>query len=678
MISYNILNILSVFIALALFLFVFVFPGYIVGWLSDLFDFSKRRWIVKLGIGCLLSFVVSPILLFLVSFFLSMTVAVFILAICFILFLIINIRARNVISIDTYSRGIFNAGVIWIFIAILTLIGIQWGNELFLSVISFDQTTRVSVIDSITRTGVPPVNPGYFPGHPVLLTYLYYFWYILCSLVDGMAGTSASAFSSLIASSAWSGLGLITLVAFYIRERNAQFGRAAWNSAKIGVGLLAVSGLDVIPILFLILSMKTVVGSIDVWNTWIQSWAASNLWAPHHVSALIAGSVSILLAHSARGKVRSQQLIIFIFAGLGFASAFGLSLYVTFVFGLFWVIWWIVLYTQKTDRGLLAGMVLAGVVALIAVLPFLLGLFQSNSVGNSLPIKFEIRAFLQVEDFVKGWPAYARNLMMLVFLPINYMMELGYFSLVGLYWFKLRERKIYFSNPYFLAEILLLSTVLFIGSCLRSTVIDSNDLGWRAWLPGQFVLLIWGVDLFERYISPSKFTMNAQSLQIKKILLAYIVIGVLTTVVDLGLLRTAWPILTGEETSRRYYFGRLAYEYLEEETPEDTVVQNRPFSLLNLERSSGLYGSRQMIISDRALYGVPTDEIERLNDEISPLFLDENKLTWQAADDICRKHSIDILIFNDSDPVWSKVLELLIQRTPVYTNERYALFPCGN
>jgi hypothetical protein len=86
----------------------------------------------------------------------------------------------------------------WSLFAILSLIDIQLGNRLYFSVASYDLISRVSITGAITRTGVPPTNPGYFPGKTVPLTFLYYFWYILGSLIDQIGGTWMDARMAMI------------------------------------------------------------------------------------------------------------------------------------------------------------------------------------------------------------------------------------------------------------------------------------------------------------------------------------------------------------------------------------------------------------------------------------------------------------------------------------------------
>jgi hypothetical protein len=53
----------------------------------------------------------------------------------------------------------------WLVLSALSLVDLQWGEcELYFSVASYDHTTRVSIIDAMMRTGVPPINPSYYPA----------------------------------------------------------------------------------------------------------------------------------------------------------------------------------------------------------------------------------------------------------------------------------------------------------------------------------------------------------------------------------------------------------------------------------------------------------------------------------------------------------------------------------
>lgn len=679
--NFTIQDIISAAFAFLLFPLVIVIPGYVIAWALNLFDFRQRQSITKLGVGLVISFAVSPVILDLTSSLISLEFSVLILGSLAVVFAII-IKGKPVVasSAKPYIKAICWIGGIWAAFAILSLVDIEWKGQLFYSVISFDQTTRVSIVDAMTRTGVPPVNPSYYPGVPVRLTFLYYFWYVLCSLIDLIGGPFIDARAALNASSAWSGLGVIAVVALYFRQRNAGLTGSIWKSALTGISLLAVSGLDVIAITMLFAGDQKIVGSIDVWNTWIPSWVASNLWVPHHVAAMIAGVSAILLAQSTRGKPIPRQFAILSIAGLAFASALGLSVYVTFVFVIFWIVWSVWLLLQQRERYRVAPMVFAGVVGILLAIPFMSGIIQGNSGPTQFPIAFEIRSFLQLESVVKEWSPFAQSLAMLAVLPINYMMELGFFFLAGIYWLKFNGRNALATNPFYSIEILLLAVVFIIASTLRSTAIASNDLGWRAWLPGQFVLVIWGVDVLESLASTAKpiLEKTGERKKTKRLLAIFASIGIVTTLADAALLRVAWPIMTGEETTQRYYSARLAYEYLRDHVPHKAITQNNPISVPSPDRPSGLYGTNQMVISDRTGYGVPPDKYSVLVNKVEVLFTKQNVTDWQFVDKICREHSIDVLIVNDLDPIWNDLAMLKAQRPALYENMHYSLFACGN
>jgi hypothetical protein len=422
----------------------------------------------------------------------------------------------------------------------------------------------------------------------------------------------------------------------------------------------------------------TLVGSVETWNTQIYSLAGSILWVPHHIAALIVGLNAIMLAQSVRGKTASRQFAIMTIAGLGFASSLGLSIWITLVFIIFWGAWVVALFLQRSERKLIAPMVFAGIVAILLASPFLIGILQDSSGGTGqFPIVFEIRTLLMLEPFVEKWSPIARSLFMLAILPANYLLELGFFFMAGIFWFKIKEKGTYRSNPFYLAEILLLAVVLSIGSCLRSSL-GNNDLGWRSWLPGQFILLIWGVDILKSLMFTHNpiTTKDAKVIINKNTLLTLISIGILTSTMDVILLRIGFPVILGETVCKQSYSARLAYDYLRDHIPAGVIAQNNPLD--SFDRPSGLYGTHQMVISDRTAYGVPLDVFEKLADGVGVLFTKKNITNWQMTDRLCQQYSIDLLIIKDTDPIWSSLTILKAQRPPLYENTHYALFACGD
>lgn len=226
--------------------------------------------------------------------------------------------------------------------------------------------------------------------------------------------------------------------------------------------------------------------------------------------------------------------------------------------------------------------------------------------------------------------------------------------------------------------MLLLAAAFFIGSCLRSTLITSNDLGWRAWwLPGQFILLMGrGCTYISGVYSPTCcFAGRRGKGKLKSIINIFFDWSVDISDGCAVLLRTAWPVMTGADVTRKYYSARLAYDYLRDYIPANVVTQNNPLNFI--DRPSGLYGTHQMVISDCTSYGVPIDIFNDLSGEVGKLFAAKNMTDWKAVDQICQEYLINVLIIEDLDLIWDSVPLLTMQRPPLYKNTHYAIFTCG-
>jgi hypothetical protein len=698
--SYTIQDILSSFIGFCLFPVIYVFPGYVIAWLSDLFDFRSRHQGTRFVIAIVISFSVSPIITFLTWNLISVNLTYFTLALFSIAFIILIIKSqRNVISTEAKKIQLIAiwAAAGWSIFSILSLVDIQWGNRLYYNVVAYDFTTRAAIINAMTRTGVPPVNPSYFPGHPVYLTFLYYFWYIPCSLVDQLGGHWVDGRTAMIASVAWCGIGLMATIALYLRLRNTLNGIMAWKAGLVGSGLLLISGLDFIPAIILMISTRlsngysVLEGDIEHWNEQITAWAGAVTWVPHHVAGLIACITGIMLVHSARGKSKSRQFILMAIAGLAFASAAGLSIYITGVFVVFWGIWLVVIFLQK-ERSLGLAMAFAGIISLIAISPFLKGLFigGTGATNNELPIAFAVRIFRPIVPYVFTYPSSILNIIFFLILPINYLFELGFFLVVGLLWIQQNKKRKWKINSFHLSEIILFNVTFLIGSFFRSTVIGSNDLGWRAWLFGQFILLIWGVDLIFNYFPNLKMRelvsipyhdhTNWKSLRI------LLILGLLTTVIDLLLLRT-WPFLvdlgvagfpnsfsTDTNLGQRTFAAREAYEFINNHTSENVHIQQNPEDFLN--RPIGLYANRPIAISGHTSYGISREDFSIHSAQVVKIFNTENN--WIDIDQTCEENYINFISITDADPLWKSLGSLELSREPMYENHYYQIFECGD
>ena len=698
-INFTLQDLVSTFIAFVLFPIIYVIPGYVIGWLFELFDFRKRIRATRFVIAIVISIAISPIITFLTWNLISVKATFIMLGVFIFAFIIIvaKTKRRGVSAkIKRIQSVAISAAGGWSILSILSLIDIQWGNRLYYNVVSYDFTTRAAIINAMTRTGVPPINPSYYPGHPIRLTYLYYFWYIPCSLVSQMGGPWVSGRTAMIASVVWCGLGLMATIGLYLRLRNPENGLMAWKAGLLGSGLLLISGLDFIPALILIINSRltngysVLEGDIEHWNEQITAWVGALSWIPHHVAALIACIVAILLTQSARGKSVSRQLTIMTFAGLAFGSAVGLSIFVTGVFVVFWGIWMIIIFLQK-ERNLSLTMGFAGLVALIASSPFLKGLIGgATSFSNSaFPFTFAVRIFRPIVPYVLTYPSSILNFIFLLLLPISYLLELGFFFIAGLLWIQQFKKANWINHPYHSAEIILLTVTFIIGSFVRSTVIGSNDLGWRAWLSGQFILLIWGVDVIIRIFPDLKirtllslFSTNQQNWNSLRILL---ILGFITSVVDVTLLRV-WPGLvdssiagfpnsfsTDRNLGQRTFAAREAYEFINKNTPDNIHIQENPTGSLN--RPIGLYANRPIAISGQTVYGISQQDFYSHADLVGKIFM--NDTSWDEIDKSCNENFIDVIAVSNEDPLWRVLPTLEVLREPLYKNQYYGVFSCG-
>jgi hypothetical protein len=448
-VNFSVQDIFGSLLAFILFPLVFVFPGYVCACIFNLFDFKKRLLPARLTIAVMISMAISPILFFL-GYRLGSSVCAFALITLFLTgFVSLFWLERKTIPGSWGDAGSGQTVAIWIFVgwslfAILSLIDIQLGKHLYYSVVSFDLTNRVSIINAITRTGVPPIIPGYFDGNYVHLTFLYYFWYILCSLIDHIGGKWVDARLAMIASVAWCGISLMCTIALYLRLRNPWNGSKAWKSALLGIGALTISGLDVLPVSIVMIVSRLVhgrmapEGDIEHWNEQITAWLGAIIWVPHHVASLIACVAGFLLIQSVWGKSAKNQIAAAGIAGLAFASATGLSLYVTAVFVIFWAAWILFLFLDKKEYRNVFVMILSGIFALIATSPFLSDLLRgsSSSATASFPVTFQVRVFRPFLPFLSSFPEAVKNLFNLSVLPLNYFMELGFYFVAGYFWLR--------------------------------------------------------------------------------------------------------------------------------------------------------------------------------------------------------------------------------------------------
>jgi len=659
-------------------LFWFV-PGYAVGWMADLVDFRRRALTTRLALSVPLSIGVAPLLAYLTWRLGSNALTWCAFGLLWLTFAAIWIRESRSFRLQIDRRITVFALIVagWLAVGLLSLVDLSWGNRLYYSVVSYDYSLRSAVVSAITRDGIPPSNPYFFPGHTVPFRY-HYSWLIPCSLVKQMGGSWVTARHVIIAGALWCGIGLMGMIALYLRFVHPEGARRIYRRTLLGIALLAVTGLDIIPNLPFALARRPL-PEPEWWNEQVSAWITAMLWIPHHTGALIAGLTGFLILWHHAGSDARRRPALFV-AAFCLASCAGQSIYVAFVFGAALAVWALVtgLKGWRRETGFLVGM---GVLALVLAAPQLWELsstapgWKAAATGPvSHVLSLGVRLFYPATDLARrsGWP----NLVYAAFLPFNYLFEFGFYSLVGV-WFLRRVWRRRSADRYELATLTIAATSLLICTFVRSAAF-ANDLGFRGMLLAQFILLLWAVDL-----------LDGRKAAHRPLVVVLIALGVASSVYEAASLRFyavvsdltplprySWLNPTAD-TGHRLYEARAAYERLNTVLGADAIVQQNPNTSDTYpgDLPWGLYAERRTVADTSScgttLTGDPR-ECAAVMRMIMPLF--QGTANPDEVDSACRALKISALVVKDTDPVWGIPESWVWRRKPLISGEHFRVF----
>lgn len=682
--------------AICLFPLFLLIPGYSLGWLLDVFDFRRRGEPFRAALGLLLSIAVCPIVTYWLGRFGSMAAVWGFYAATAAVFIFVRLRRSSRIVLPEGFAVFGWIAVAWLAIVILSLVDLQWGDRLYYPTNSLDYSLRAAFTHSISVTGVPPQSPLFLPAQPVLLRY-HYFWLMMCSLVNQLAPRFISARQAEIAGTFWCGLGLMALLAICLRVFLVNPSAPFRRRALVGVLLLGITGLDILPGLFFLFLyarglMDFVLPSLESWNEYVDWFLHSVLWAPHAVAALIAAfSGFLLLWHAAAIPSRRASLWHGLLGGAALASSVGTSIWVTFVFAAFLTLWTAVCAWKRWRRETEA-LLLAGFTAALLALPYLLQLRSANAgpPGGGGLLQLTVRAF-SLTALVPGWRGmHEWTRLILVngaLLPLNYLLEFGFFFLVGALKWRLYRTSQKPLPRRDLACFVLLATSTLICTFLKSAVIGNNDLGWRGFLPAQFVLLLWSVDIWIDRDRPGFL-----SPQHKHLLVVFIGLGVAGTAYDLAITRS-YPILADRgvvppiewmgpdrQFGKRTYAAREAYEWARAATPEQAVIQFNPVVAVQ-ETPSMLYADRRVVAIDKncnTAFGGDPALCKPIVRQLEALYPKTGQPASATVEDVCANLPIDLLVAKDTDAVWRDGTSWVWTERPAFSNTYMRLFRCGS
>lgn len=668
MAAFTAADLLGVAYASALFsLFAFI-PGFVIGWSLDLVGFRSRGLLHQCLLSCPLSIALCPVLTYLCELGAGRAAVWGMYGALWTGFGVIQIASllgRPFHSTIRHWRRMPTALVIVAGCAIavaVSTVDLQIGDRLYPPMVSYDYSVRVAMISAVSRH-FPPVTPFLSDGHQWPLQYHYY-WYLLCSLVHQISHGAVRARQALIAGTIWSSLGLLSIVLLYLRHWMPSPRRRAF---ALGISLLAVTGLDIIPCLSLGMARHSPLPTIEWWNAdQVTAWLTSVLWVPHHVAALVAcltGFLAIWVLPSRPWTYRHSFAAVT--AGVAFATATGTSVWVTLGFAAFCAVW-LCLAAYKRWWADAAAIAVAGLVAAALAIPYLRAL--GPSLGGGPVLRLGVRRLWPMVPVEPGnWVAE------LALLPLNYSLEFGFFLFAGIGWLRARRN---LSSPtrYELCGMAMAGSSLLLCTFVRSTVIDASDLGWRAMLLAQFVLLVWATEwlLSRRFrggLADALLTF-AVLLGISGTAYEAFMQRAYPVLIDSGQVRTLGFLGSDRQVGKRTYALRQLYERLQSVLPERAVVQHNPNRDAD-DIFSELYSERQVAAANRGCnvpFGGTPAACAKVVDRVSPLF--DRPVSWQEAQAACREFGISALVFRDTDPAW-RMPEHWIWRTPVLAGNDY-------
>lgn len=639
-------------------------PGYCLAWALDFLRFRARPAGERLAWATALSFGVVTIASVMMGRYSSLTAVCWLCSLCMVGFLgLVAVERGRGNQLNWNRRGVALA-VAWVLFVAIELVDIATGKRLYLSVTIFDHSMRTAFVDAVMRTGVPPANPLYWPGHAVPMRY-YYFWYVLTAAAARLGAITSR--QAMIASAAWAGFGLASILTLYCRHflgPRRSGGARRWSRITVALALLAVTGLDLLPTIAKGILGLPMDADADWWSPdQVGSWMDALLWVPHHIAGLVCclfGFLLVWMSKDFRGRQRGLCALV---AGLSFASAFGLSTWVAVAFALVmlqWMAW--VLWRELDSRPRLPVLLGAGLVAALGLMTFLTELFREASGGAAGFLRFGVRhmidpdALLVVPGFAQlavRHPRIEDAIAGLILLLPGFFAELGFFGLVLVV--ALRAARRTRLDDAARTSLVLVGAGLIVATFLRSTVVQNNDFGIRSILIAQFFLLLLAVLWCEG-------AFGAPGRAGRGVALAMLWLGVAGTVYQAVELRVYLPVQ--EWLGRPDQSGlaeqamawRRGFEAMDRSVPRNAVVQFNPEQPSDYFRYAEiLQAGRQMATAMPdcpAAFGGDPAACGAVESGVRRLFSPGQARSAAEARAVCSALGVSYLIASRWDGVW--------------------------
>lgn len=693
-----------------------VCTGYLAAWFTNLHGFRQRSWVERIFWSVPLSLAVSTITSVLIGRFLSLAAVVaFFLASAALWLATVGWewlqlrRSGKRWTIGWRPLGV-NAlvlAIVWIVAVVLSLVDLESNKHLFMNVAMVDQSFRVSWTQSVLRTGIPPANPLYWYKQPAIMRN-YYFWYVDCAAVAQMAHLPVRAVFN--ASSVWAGFVLAALNGLFLKHFLTAGARLREQFVR-SVLLLMVTGLDICVIFWNLLYFHLPPPfDLEAWSKDpVISWFDTLLWSPHHIVSMVCCMFAFLLAWMAGRDGEQKRTASVVMIALSLASAFGLSIYVTFAFFLVMLVWalWMVAIERKPRPPLLLAAGGAGAVVLLV--PYLRELTHTASkMQGGAAFAFSVRQTIPPDGLLStglfkhlatGHPQAALNLAKLVLLAPGYTIELGFFLVVFLIYLVPAWRGRTPLTPAHRSLVLVAAATVVFMSLMRSDVLTLNDFGFRSALLLQFPLLllaseamtIWSLEDGKRKAEAASSGLHQGTPQwLRSMAALTLVIGAMGVVSQALWFRFIVPVAESAKTragnapepgtiSHNAYISNIGYGELDASISREAIVQFNPMrqelylkaaDLVGVDHQTAIFGDKQGCGSE--LGGDPSG-CPAMAAAIDSLF---NGATAEQGRAACNAYGIQYLVARVYDPAWKDKSGWVWTLQPVVSDDEFRALDC--
>ena len=271
------------------------------------------------------------------------------------------------------------------------------------------------------------------------------------------------------------------------------------------------------------------------------------------------------------------------------------------------------------------------------------------------------------------------SMLRLLFLPLNYFLELGFFALGGIIYVRWWQRNQFVLKREELFWIFVFVVPVVVCSLLKSSI-RNNDLGWRGFLLPQILLVIASLPMLASLLEKSLGEAFEPGHRVRVFAAVLAVLGLFGTFYEAtgtgsGSFDSVTNTMSFGNADDRHRAAEMAdaYAWLARSTPQTAIVQHNPS--VGIEVFQALYGHRQTALSDAnygTLYGINESMYNKLAVPLGELFSAD--ATEEDFVKIPSSFDVDFVVVTASDPIWSRASSWVWQSRPVYANSYVRIF----